>query len=57
MKMRLSVAKERLVIFSIFAILFVHTISCLWIFLAVYNMDSDDPELSNWIDSFAFDIT
>lgn len=55
--MRLNVAKERLFIFSIFAILFVHTISCLWIFLAAYNMDSDDPELSNWIDAFAFDIT
>ena len=55
-KMRLSVAKERLIIFSVFAILFVHTIACLWIFLGAYNMNSEDPELSNWIDSFEFDI-
>jgi len=54
--MRLNVAKERLLIFSIFAILFIHTIACLWIFLGAYNQDSDDPLLSNWIDYFEFDI-
>lgn len=53
-KMRLSVAKERLFIFSIFAILFVHTISCLWIFLGVYHMDDDGKD--NWIDKFDFNI-
>ena len=36
-QMRQNVAKERLLIFSIFAILFVHTISCMWIFLGAYN--------------------
>ena len=53
-KMRLNVAKERLVIFSIFAILFVHTISCLWIFLGAYNMDEEG--MDNWITTFEFDI-
>ena len=49
-KMRLNVAKERLLIFSVFAILFVHTISCLWIFLGAFNIseDPDDPSM-NWI--------
>ena len=50
--MRLSVAKERLVIFSIFAILFVHTISCLWIFLGAFYIDS--LSMNNWITAFAF---
>ena len=50
--MRLSVAKERLVIFSIFSILFVHTISCLWIFLGAYNLDS--VSMNNWITEFDF---
>ena len=50
--MRLSVAKERLVIFSIFAILFVHTISCLWIFLGAYNIGS--VSMDNWITVFDF---
>ena len=50
--MRLSVAKERLIIFSIFSILFVHTISCLWIFLGAYNIDS--LTMNNWITAFSF---
>ena len=53
--MRLSVAKERLVIFSVFAILFVHTISCLWIFLGVHNMDHNPPR-TNWINQFEANI-
>lgn len=36
-KTRMSVAKERLLIFSVFAILFVHTIACLWIMLGVHE--------------------
>ena len=36
-KMRLNVAKERLLIFAVFSLLFVHTISCIWIFLAMYD--------------------
>ena len=52
--MRLSVAKERLLIFSIFSILFVHTIACLWIFLGAQNMN--DPYMDNWITSFGYDI-
>ena len=51
-KMRLNVAKERLLIFSIFAILFVHTISCLWIFLG--NMNHKEGSEPNWIDAFEF---
>ena len=34
---RMSVAKERLLIFGIFSILFVHTIACLWIMLGVHE--------------------
>ena len=52
--MRLNVAKERLIIFSIFAILFVHTISCLWIFLGAHNQDNEN--VTNWIDAFDFDL-
>ena len=47
----MSVAKERLFIFSIFALLFVHTIACLWIMLAVH----DDPLAENWINAGTFD--
>ena len=55
-KMRLNVAKERLLIFSVFAILFVHTISCLWIFLGVlYMEDSSEDSPQGWIDSFSYD--
>ena len=50
-KTKMSVAKERLLIFSVFAIIFVHTISCLWIMLGV----KDDPLNMNWIDGFGFD--
>ena len=53
-KMRLNVAKERLLIFSIFAILFVHTISCIWIFLGSFHMDEEG--MTNWITAFDFDI-
>lgn len=53
-KMRLNVAKERLLIFAIFSILFVHTITCLWIFLGAYNMDEEHIE--NWIESFGYNI-
>ena len=34
---RVSVAMERLFFFAVFSLLFIHTISCLWIFLAVEN--------------------
>ena len=51
--MRLSVAKERLFIFSIFSILFVHTISCLWIFLG--TSDRKYGDIDNWIDVYEFD--
>lgn len=34
-KLRLNVAMERLTIFWIFAVLFIHTIACIWIYLAV----------------------
>ena len=47
----MSIAKERLFIFSIFSVLFVHTIACLWIMLAVH----DDPESENWINVGSFD--
>ena len=53
-KMRLNVAKERFLIFSIFALLFVHTIACIWIFLGSLNQEEDDSD--NWIDKFGFDI-
>lgn len=46
----MSVAKERLLIFSVFAILFVHTIACLWIMLGV-SSEGDD----NWIEGFGYD--
>ena len=45
-KTRMSVAKERFLIFGVFAILFVHTIACLWIMLGVH----EDPNEVNWID-------
>ena len=48
---RVSVAMERLFFFAVFSLLFIHTISCLWIFLAVENMDID-----NWIDTFEFNL-
>ena len=48
---RVSVAMERLFFFAVFSLLFIHTISCLWIFLAVENMDID-----NWIDTFDFNL-
>ena len=48
-KTRISVAIERLFFFAVFSLLFIHTISCLWIYLAVENMDID-----NWIDTFEF---
>ena len=41
-KMRLNVAKERLLIFAIFAILFVHTITCLWITLGAVAFNSTE---------------
>ena len=50
-KMRVSVAIERMFFFAVFSLLFIHTISCLWIFLAVENMDID-----NWIDTFEFNL-
>ena len=50
--MRLNVAKERLLIFAIFSILFLHTISCLWIFLGRIDDFSDE----NWIDTFGYDV-
>ena len=46
-------AKERLIIFSIFSILFVHIISCIWIFFGYYNW-SDDGLSENWIEIFGF---
>ena len=49
--MRLSVAAERLFFFALFSLLFIHTISCLWIFLAVEFKDTD-----NWIDTFNYDL-
>lgn len=52
--MRLNVAKERLLIFAIFSILFVHTISCLWIYLGDYY--SDDIVINNWIETGSFNI-
>lgn len=52
--MKLNVAKERLVIFCIFSILFLHTITCLWIFLGAIHMESE--ESANWITTFNFDI-
>lgn len=47
--MRLNVAKERLLIFCIFSILFVHTISCVWIYLGKLN-EVDE----SWIKQFDF---
>ena len=53
-RMRLNVAIERLFFFSIFSLLFIHTISCLWIFLGVQYMERDDS--NNWIDTFEFNV-
>lgn len=51
-KMKLNVAKERMAIFAIYSILFVHTIACIWIFLADAKRGGTE---TNWIDSFDFD--
>ena len=51
--MRLHVAKERLAIFAIFSILFVHTITCVWIFLGEYQEKMDDVD--SWITSFGYE--
>ena len=53
-KIKLGVAKERLLIFSIFSLLFIHTIACIWIFLGSLYLDEDNSD--NWIDKFGFDI-
>ena len=49
--MQLSAAAERLFFFVLFSLLFIHTISCLWIFLAVEFKDTD-----NWINTFDYDL-
>ena len=49
---RMSVAKERLVIFSVFAILFVHTIACIWIML---SYEQEDQDFDNWINTKGYD--
>ena len=48
--MRLNVAKERLFIFAIGSIIFLHTISCLWIYLGTYENGDGD----GWIAAFGF---
>ena len=52
-KLKLSVAIERMTVFGLYSILFVHTISCVWIYEAIFRGEADDE--NNWIDNFGFD--
>ena len=51
-RMQLSVAFERLFLFGASCVLFIHTLGCIWIFLAYENQTNYEP---NWIDSFGFE--
>ena len=51
-RMQLSVAFERLFLFGASCVLFIHTLGCVWIFLAYENQTNYEP---NWIDSFGFE--
>ena len=42
--MKVSPAKERLIIFAVFSILFVHIIACVWIYLGNYNRNEDKED-------------
>ena len=51
-KMHLSVAFERLLLFFAICLIFVHTLSCAWIWLAYEN---EVQYISNWIEANGFD--
>ena len=56
----MNVGIERLIIFSVFSILFVHTLACVWIFLAVLLTEDSSEDASggskSWVGYFNLDF-